>query len=163
MNTPPAKAGGFRLRLKAGLIGTSADGCRYTTTKSSSGSGGVCSLYILSTHHPLHFHWILPNILCLLCCSQYLFRSFGILRVIHTNFYPSNIELLLIPIKKKVGGLHIPYQGLKINNFSDHQIPLVSIMLFVRNFVISNCLNSLWSTNKSITSVFWGTFSIVPL
>ena len=31
MNTPPAKAGGFRLRLKAGLIGHSADCCRYTT------------------------------------------------------------------------------------------------------------------------------------
>ena len=38
MNTPPAKAGGFGLRLKAGLIGHSAD-C-HTTVKSSSGSGG---------------------------------------------------------------------------------------------------------------------------
>ncbi len=39
VNTPPAKAGGFRLRLKAGLIGPSADD-RHTTVKSSSGSGG---------------------------------------------------------------------------------------------------------------------------
>ena len=39
VNTPPAKAGGFRLRLKAGLIGRSAD-YRHTTVKSSSGSGG---------------------------------------------------------------------------------------------------------------------------
>ncbi len=39
VNTPPAKAGGFRLRLKAGLIGHSADD-RQTTVKSSSGSGG---------------------------------------------------------------------------------------------------------------------------
>ncbi len=31
VNTPPAKAGGFGLRLKAGSVGTSADGCRYTT------------------------------------------------------------------------------------------------------------------------------------
>ena len=31
VNTPPAKADGFGLRLKAGLVGTSADGCRYTT------------------------------------------------------------------------------------------------------------------------------------
>ncbi len=37
VNAPPAKAGGFGLRLKAGLIGRSAD---YTTVKSSSGSGG---------------------------------------------------------------------------------------------------------------------------
>ena len=37
VNTPPAKAGGFGLRLEAGLIGHSAD---YTTVKSSSGSGG---------------------------------------------------------------------------------------------------------------------------
>ncbi len=41
VNTPPAKAGGFRLRLKAGSIGHSADYRRYTTVKSSSGSGGV--------------------------------------------------------------------------------------------------------------------------
>jgi len=41
VNTPPAKAGGFELRLKAGSIGPPADGCRYTTLKSSSGSGGV--------------------------------------------------------------------------------------------------------------------------
>ena len=40
VNTPPAQAGGFRLRLKAGSIGHAADGCRYTTSKSSSGSGG---------------------------------------------------------------------------------------------------------------------------
>ncbi|MBL3600014.1 MAG: hypothetical protein JMN25_09105 [gamma proteobacterium endosymbiont of Lamellibrachia anaximandri] len=39
VNTPPAKAGGFGLRLKAGLIGHSAD-YRHTTVKSSSGSGG---------------------------------------------------------------------------------------------------------------------------
>ena len=31
VNTPPAKAGGFGVRLKAGLIGHSADGCRYVT------------------------------------------------------------------------------------------------------------------------------------
>jgi len=31
VNTPPAKAGGFELRLKAGSIGRSADCCRYTT------------------------------------------------------------------------------------------------------------------------------------
>ena len=31
VNTPPAKAGGFGLRLKAGSIGHSADCCRYTT------------------------------------------------------------------------------------------------------------------------------------
>ena len=37
---PPAKAGGFGLRLKAGSIGPSADYRRYTTVKSSSGSGG---------------------------------------------------------------------------------------------------------------------------
>jgi transposase InsO family protein len=37
---PPAKAGGFGLRLKAGSIGPSADSRRYTTVKSSSGSGG---------------------------------------------------------------------------------------------------------------------------
>ena len=36
---PPAKAGGFGLRLKAGSIGPSAD-YRHTTVKSSSGSGG---------------------------------------------------------------------------------------------------------------------------
>jgi len=40
VNTPPAKAGGFGLRLKAGSIGHSADYRRYTTVKSSSGSGG---------------------------------------------------------------------------------------------------------------------------
>jgi hypothetical protein len=40
VNTPPAKAGGFGLRLKAGSIGPSADSRRYTTVKSSSGSGG---------------------------------------------------------------------------------------------------------------------------
>ena len=40
VNTPPAKAGGFGLRLKAGLIGHPADDRRYTTVKSSSGSGG---------------------------------------------------------------------------------------------------------------------------
>jgi len=39
VNTPPAKAGGFELQLKAGSVGHSAD-C-YTTWKSSSGSGGV--------------------------------------------------------------------------------------------------------------------------
>jgi len=38
VNTPPAKAGGFWLRLQAGLIGHAAD---YTTVKSSSGSGGL--------------------------------------------------------------------------------------------------------------------------
>ena len=38
---PPAKAGGFRLRLKAGSVRPSAD---YTTLKSSSGSGGFCFL-----------------------------------------------------------------------------------------------------------------------
>ena len=31
VNTPPAKAGGFGLRLKAGSVGHSADCCRYTT------------------------------------------------------------------------------------------------------------------------------------
>ena len=31
VNTPPAKAGGFRLRLKAGLIGHSADSAAHTT------------------------------------------------------------------------------------------------------------------------------------
>jgi len=31
VNTPPAKAGGFWLRLKTGLIATAADACRYTT------------------------------------------------------------------------------------------------------------------------------------
>jgi len=31
VNTPPAKAGGFELRLTAGLIGPAADGYRYTT------------------------------------------------------------------------------------------------------------------------------------
>jgi len=36
---PPAKAGGFGLRLKAGSIGPSAD-YRHTTVNSSSGSGG---------------------------------------------------------------------------------------------------------------------------
>jgi hypothetical protein len=41
VNTPPAKAGGFELRLKAGSIGHAADYRRYTTVKSSSGSGGV--------------------------------------------------------------------------------------------------------------------------
>jgi hypothetical protein len=41
VNEPPAKAGGFGLRLKAGLIGHAADSCSlYTTLKSSSGSGG---------------------------------------------------------------------------------------------------------------------------
>ena len=39
VNTPPAKAGGFELRLKAGSIGHSAD-YRHSTVKSSSGSGG---------------------------------------------------------------------------------------------------------------------------
>jgi hypothetical protein len=39
VNTPPAKAGGFGLRLKAGSIGHPAD-YRHTTVKSSSGSGG---------------------------------------------------------------------------------------------------------------------------
>jgi len=38
---PPAKAGGFGLRLKAGSIGHLADCCCYTTWKSSSGSDGV--------------------------------------------------------------------------------------------------------------------------
>ena len=38
VNTPPAKAGGFGLRLEAGLIGHAADS--QTTLKSSSGSGG---------------------------------------------------------------------------------------------------------------------------
>jgi hypothetical protein len=40
VNTPPAKAGGFGLRLKAGSIGHAADYRRYTTVKSSSGFGG---------------------------------------------------------------------------------------------------------------------------
>ncbi|MBU2857755.1 hypothetical protein HF289_13020 [Acidithiobacillus ferrooxidans] len=31
VNTPPAQAVGFKLRLKAGSVGTKADGCRYTT------------------------------------------------------------------------------------------------------------------------------------
>ena len=31
MHTPPAQAVGFKLRLKAGSVGTKADGCRYTT------------------------------------------------------------------------------------------------------------------------------------
>jgi hypothetical protein len=31
VNTPPAKAGGFGLRLKAGSIGHPANCCRYTT------------------------------------------------------------------------------------------------------------------------------------
>jgi len=39
VNTPPAKAGGFGLRLKAGSIGHSTDN-RHTTVKSSSGCGG---------------------------------------------------------------------------------------------------------------------------
>jgi len=40
VNEPPAKAGGFGLRLKAGLIGHTADSCSlYTTLMSSSGSG----------------------------------------------------------------------------------------------------------------------------
>ena len=38
VNTPPAKAGGFGLRLEAGLIGPAADA--QTTSKASSGSGG---------------------------------------------------------------------------------------------------------------------------
>ena len=37
VNSPPAKAGGFELRLEAGSVRHSAD---YTTRKSSSGSGG---------------------------------------------------------------------------------------------------------------------------
>jgi len=31
VNTPPAKAGGFGLRLEAGSVGHPADCCRYTT------------------------------------------------------------------------------------------------------------------------------------
>lgn len=46
---PPAKAGGFLLRLKAALIGHPSDGCRYTTSKSSSCSGRFWCL-IYSSH-----------------------------------------------------------------------------------------------------------------
>lgn len=47
VNAPPAKAGGFGLRLKAGSVGRPAD---YTTRKSSSGSGGLCSsIYLFHT------------------------------------------------------------------------------------------------------------------
>lgn len=41
VNTLPANASGFGLLLKAGLIGPSADCCRYTTSKSSSHPKGV--------------------------------------------------------------------------------------------------------------------------
>jgi hypothetical protein len=48
-NTPPVKAGGFMSRLKAGLIGHSADDRRYTTVKSSSCSRG-CWFLMYSFH-----------------------------------------------------------------------------------------------------------------
>ncbi|HEB66804.1 MAG TPA: DUF3596 domain-containing protein [Gammaproteobacteria bacterium] len=74
VNTPPAKAGGFGLRLKAGLVGRSADS--YTTWKSSSGSGGVwflmysfhtssVTLPLVATQYPLAHR----------CCPQYFFLS----------------------------------------------------------------------------------------
>ena len=41
MNAPPPLRRWLPVSAKAGLIGRPADGCRYTTSKSSSGSGGV--------------------------------------------------------------------------------------------------------------------------
>jgi len=49
VNTPPAEAGGFGLRLKAGLIGHPADDRRDTMVKSLSGSAG-CWLLMDSFH-----------------------------------------------------------------------------------------------------------------
>ncbi len=47
MNAPPAKASGFRLRLKAGLIGHSAD-CSLSQNR---GRGGGSRIN-LGTYHP---------------------------------------------------------------------------------------------------------------
>ena len=56
VNAPPAKAGGFGLRLEAGSVRHWAD---YTTSKSSSGSGGfwflIYSFHTSSVTFPLVF------------------------------------------------------------------------------------------------------------